>query len=374
MSKVRQMSKDRQGSKDKHLTYNLRYHTDSVLGGPGDVLATDSELDGFRGHYAESGMTPSQIRASVNERRTDRHSRESSSNVPAEPELTAARDSGTAGVQQAVRTYPGRALEASAEASEAQSQRESDAKRACACEGACGCGSSSSSSSASSINLRPAVTCRDLALETRRPKFGDYLSVCQRKFSFSNWLKINPTRESLAQAGFFYAGPPDSVCCFHCGVYLKTWEPADDPWVEHALWSPDCPYVLSVKKAAFVSAVKKLNQQTSSSSSTILLRDVEKELESESKNCAALNDDNCTWLETYMEADEEKLRNDEEQFQRENESMLDSRRCKICLEALLGVLFLPCGHLVSCGTCAPALTSCPVCRKDIQATAHVQTD
>ncbi|CAN0516181.1 unnamed protein product, partial [Laminaria digitata] len=29
------------------------------------------------------------------------------------------------------------------------------------------------------------------------------------------------------------------------------------------------------------------------------------------------------------------------------------------------VLLLPCGHLCSCASCAPALRSCPICRAGI---------
>ena len=31
----------------------------------------------------------------------------------------------------------------------------------------------------------------------------------------------------------------------------------------------------------------------------------------------------------------------------------------------VGVVFLPCGHLATCVSCAPTLTNCPVCRQDV---------
>ncbi|KAG5670141.1 hypothetical protein PVAND_000423 [Polypedilum vanderplanki] len=52
-------------------------------------------------------------------------------------------------------------------------------------------------------------------------------------------------------------------------------------------------------------------------------------------------------------------------------SDLDERRlknveCKICMTEEVGVVFLPCGHLLSCVYCAPALTQCPLCREIIR--------
>ena len=46
-------------------------------------------------------------------------------------------------------------------------------------------------------------------------------------------------------------------------------------------------------------------------------------------------------------------------------------RCKVCLNADVGVVFLPCGHLVVCKNCAPNLRSCPVCRRRINETIKV---
>jgi len=37
--------------------------------------------------------------------------------------------------------------------------------------------------------------------------------------------------------------------------------------------------------------------------------------------------------------------------------------CKVCLDMVADVIFLPCAHIVSCGQCAPALQKCPLCRK-----------
>lgn len=48
----------------------------------------------------------------------------------------------------------------------------------------------------------------------------------------------------------------------------------------------------------------------------------------------------------------------------------DQRACKICYAEEMGVVFLPCGHLVACVNCAPSLKTCAVCRKPFSATVR----
>lgn len=48
-----------------------------------------------------------------------------------------------------------------------------------------------------------------------------------------------------------------------------------------------------------------------------------------------------------------------------NEDKGDGRLCKICYNAEMSIVFLPCKHMVSCGNCASVLDTCPICRKSI---------
>lgn len=52
----------------------------------------------------------------------------------------------------------------------------------------------------------------------------------------------------------------------------------------------------------------------------------------------------------------------------ENQNLRDQQTCKICLKEPVSILFLPCGHLVSCVNCAPMFRRCPICRKFINGT------
>lgn len=58
------------------------------------------------------------------------------------------------------------------------------------------------------------------------------------------------------------------MLCFCCSQGLKDWEDDDEPWTEHARWSPTCSYVLLSKGKKFVDEacgvreeVPKINQE-----------------------------------------------------------------------------------------------------------------
>lgn len=59
-----------------------------------------------------------------------------------------------------------------------------------------------------------------------------------------------------------------------------------------------------------------------------------------------------------------------ESLHRQFEKMQEARMCSICFDAEIGVVFLPCGHLVCCPGCATEIQSkpsplCPLCRTNI---------
>ncbi len=55
-------------------------------------------------------------------------------------------------------------------------------------------------------------------------------------------------------------------------------------------------------------------------------------------------------------------------LEQENRRLKEQRTCKICMDREIGVVFLPCGHLICCIQCAPALKDCPLCRQPIHGT------
>ncbi|KAK0063305.1 E3 ubiquitin-protein ligase XIAP-like isoform X1 [Biomphalaria pfeifferi] len=57
-------------------------------------------------------------------------------------------------------------------------------------------------------------------------------------------------------------------------------------------------------------------------------------------------------------------------LQEENLQIREQMICKICLDKDVSVVFLPCGHLVSCVDCSCALVDCPVCRSHVMGIAR----
>ncbi|KAL8599079.1 hypothetical protein ACOMHN_006888 [Nucella lapillus] len=54
----------------------------------------------------------------------------------------------------------------------------------------------------------------------------------------------------------------------------------------------------------------------------------------------------------------------------ENRQLKEQRTCKVCMDEEVCVVFVPCGHLVCCATCAPPLSKCPICRSTIRGTVR----
>ena len=55
-----------------------------------------------------------------------------------------------------------------------------------------------------------------------------------------------------------------------------------------------------------------------------------------------------------------------EEIENENRRLKEARICNICMDNEIGVVFTPCGHLITCVNCAPLFKDCPVCRQYIK--------
>lgn len=73
----------------------------------------------------------------------------------------------------------------------------------------------------------------------------DMITIRKREESFQNWPtdKVQ-TPSILSQCGFYYIGESDRVVCYYCGIGIRDWQPDDNPWMEHALYSARCAYLL----------------------------------------------------------------------------------------------------------------------------------
>ncbi|XP_062600772.1 putative inhibitor of apoptosis [Saccostrea cucullata] len=220
-----------------------------------------------------------------------------------------------------------------------------------------------------------------------RPKFQNYTMEAARKASFTGWpTQITQRPEVLSKAGFFYLGEGDKCKCFYCGGILWDWEPGDDPWVEHAKWFPDCPWIKLAKGDQFIQQVQEemnrmqiddevshgpIAQETSvkevdpspSSVSDYAASGPSSSAAAGASKIPAAESAAAGTSKTEEPSDKEKKL---KEILEENRNLKEQKLCKICLDEEVGVLFEPCGHICCCASCAAPLQQCPICRKPIQ--------
>ncbi|KAM8863994.1 baculoviral IAP repeat-containing protein 7 [Spinachia spinachia] len=234
----------------------------------------------------------------------------------------------------------------------------------------------------------------------------------------------------LARAGFFYTGHGDNVKCFHCDGGLRNWEPGDDPWQEHAKWFPRCEFLIQERGQDYISNVQDSHfhlgdtvggSQSSAGREAGSGNDV---VGGVAASSAMLSPVVQTVLQMGFEAalveslvqtkflltgrhytSVSDLVSDVLQAEREDhrgsqsteaetrggssaapdrthtpirekakdpspeellQQLQEERTCKVCMDKLVSIVFIPCGHLVVCGDCAASLRHCPICRAVIR--------
>ncbi|XP_066587225.1 death-associated inhibitor of apoptosis 1-like isoform X2 [Prorops nasuta] len=215
------------------------------------------------------------------------------------------------------------------------------------------------------------------------PVHPEYASHDARLRTFESWPKSMPqTKEQLAEAGFYYTGKGDQTLCYHCNGGLKDWEPNDDPWEEHAKWFSKCFYLLMVKGQEYVNKVTGQQISPPSKEETMKMNLPRFIKKAESPPMTSEKEDAESQPSTSSGSQEESVeslassacstKNSQalSEAKRTNQSDNDAIMCKICYDQVLGVVFLPCGHMVACVMCAPAMTTCPICRGPLTMTVR----
>ncbi|KAK6172083.1 hypothetical protein SNE40_018041 [Patella caerulea] len=299
------------------------------------------------------------------------------------------------------------------------------------------------------------ATVDDLGIITQLASFPNQAILATRVATFINWPRQSPTpsKEEIAEAGFFYLGREDAVQCFYCAGILKSWLDDDIPWQEHAKWFPKCPYLLRIKGQDFIHSIRNPDSGTArivvnngatgnderlmsidellklSMVQDVLKLSIDKNtvikvLESKKQQLgrffksseeimnAVLDLDNTrkevkpraivtdpnntniplqqvyappavtvstsatvtaasatstsTTTTTSTATATTREKEESSKLWRENEELKERRLCKICMDAESNIVLLPCGHLVACELCAPVLTQCPMCRKNVK--------
>ena len=187
----------------------------------------------------------------------------------------------------------------------------------------------------------------------------EYASLQSRLKTFESWPPSLAQRpEDLADAGFYYRGSSDKVHCYSCNAGLWQWERSDDPWVEHAKNAPKCTHLRLKKGDAFIKSV--IEQLPTDVPSAAPARSL-----SSDSGISNISESLNNQLES--DKDDENLDEAFNKLKLKNIQMKQEKSCKVCLDEEVEVVFIPCGHLVSCSHCAPSLKDCPVCRTRISA-------
>ncbi|KAK3601952.1 hypothetical protein CHS0354_002759 [Potamilus streckersoni] len=96
-----------------------------------------------------------------------------------------------------------------------------------------------------------------------RIRSPQYQAYSVRLASFARWpTDIRQRPEQVADAGFYYTGLQDVVRCFACDGGLKNWDPEDDPWIEHARWFSQCPFVRRIKGQEFIDLIRRMTEES----------------------------------------------------------------------------------------------------------------
>lgn len=222
-----------------------------------------------------------------------------------------------------------------------------------------------------------------------KPKHSRMADIKRRILTFSGWPLSKPEPQQLAECGLYYSGIGDVVTCFFCGGTLGNWEPEDDPWNEHLKFFPDCSFLaISKNKHSRLTKIqapeKKLNNEIPLAyklASTEIARDVIKQaldifpeslVVNAVKNKSGIISSLQELCDIILDLEQSSLpRVDKVVSTRVNgrlenvSTSQDTLLCKVCMDRERGVVFQPCGHLVSCWNCSNLISDCPVCRSPI---------
>lgn len=151
------------------------------------------------------------------------------------------------------------------------------------------------------------------------------VDIQSRLGSFMNCPNPYISHDRFALAGFYYNAirwAPDMVTCYSCGGNFALWDVEDDPFEEHAKYAPRCAHLFLMKGWRYIHMVYNGN----------------------------------IMLDSPISPDP---------------NTPGYPKCVVCLERDSTVAYFPCGHTVTCRTCATSLNDCPMCRRRITHVARL---
>ena len=175
-----------------------------------------------------------------------------------------------------------------------------------------------------------------------------------RILSFSdNWPHRvdNLSPEQMAKAGFLYRGSDDRAICFYCGLCIYQWADTDIPEIEHAKYWSACTYLERTFGTGFIDQHSNYRIPKEEFLSGTRLRFATPEKAADPtlvRNPPVENEEpNITPLSEAKECDTSQ-----------------ELVCKVCFDARINALTMPCGHCFGCLNCTAKLylKECPICR------------
>ncbi|XP_059942718.1 E3 ubiquitin-protein ligase XIAP isoform X2 [Mesoplodon densirostris] len=189
----------------------------------------------------------------------------------------------------------------------------------------------------------------------------------------------------------------DKVKCFHCGGGLTNWKPSEDPWEQHARWYPGCRYLLEEKGQEYINNIhlthsieesltrtaEKTPSLTKRIDDTIFqnpmvqeairmgfsFKDIKKIMEEKIQTSGSNYKSLEVLVTDLVSAQKDNTQDESGQTSLQKEIsteeqlrlLQEEKLCKICMDRNIAVVFIPCGHLVTCKQCAEAVDKCPMC-------------
>ncbi|KAK3098546.1 hypothetical protein FSP39_020516 [Pinctada imbricata] len=253
-----------------------------------------------------------------------------------------------------------------------------------------------------------------------RPKWRAYSKRRTRRKSFDGAADMLVQQANyFSKLGFFYKGYGKQIVCFQCGVEIEVKEGVHDYHTEHSYLAPHCPFVRQLDEDGQSDGTDSEDQNDHQINNTtrngiasckhFIMADVMKNCKyaadftgnsnfghSSSPDGATLQPRQSlgTWRPKWRAYSKRRTRcksfdgaaaelaSKANHFAKlgfffkdvlpsvepmeDSDQVLQSLRCKVCLDKQVRITFQPCGHLAACDACASRLTKCPVCRANIR--------
>ena len=146
------------------------------------------------------------------------------------------------------------------------------------------------------------------------------------------------------------------------------WLPHDVPWEEHAKYYGGCKFLHRMKGPTFAADVRRKTKTPTSSRA--LRRSVRIAERRDSEGRDEPNSGRWYWRLCCTPEWMSRRRANEQNW---GGGGRGSDLCKICFAHEANVVFVPCGHVASCGVCSPNFlaSDCPICRRKIDEIVRV---